>query len=181
MLSSKSGNISRSGATFDSRLRSCSHWPMKLLTSASARSSAIIRRTCAASTPGCAQPRRPRRGPSALIRDAAPEEERQARRELDVADRMRGARRARRPDRARCDRGTTGWRGCARRRRGCRRRSLRRLARLLVERHRRLDVRRRHRAAVGASRQVGEDPLAQAALVGGGRRPADEQLARGSA
>ncbi len=52
MLSSKSGNISRSGTTFASRLRSCSHWPVKFSTSASARSSSSMRCACAASTLG---------------------------------------------------------------------------------------------------------------------------------
>ncbi len=51
-MSSKSGNNKRSGLTRDSRLRSCSHCPVKLSTRASARSSAIIRRTCAAKTSG---------------------------------------------------------------------------------------------------------------------------------
>ena len=50
-LSSKSGNSSTSGVTL-SRLRSCSHWPVNAVISASARGSAIIRRTCASSTPG---------------------------------------------------------------------------------------------------------------------------------
>ena len=52
MLSSKSGNSSRSGVTRDSSPRSCNHWPVKFDTSASARGSASMRRTCASSTPG---------------------------------------------------------------------------------------------------------------------------------
>ena len=56
-------------------------------------------------------------------------------------------------------------------------------ARLLVERHRRFNIRRRHRATVGASREVGEDPLGAGGLVGCGRRLAHEEslAARGLA
>ena len=48
---SKSGNSSVFGAMF-CRLRTCSHWPAKFSTSASAFGSASMRRTCASSTAG---------------------------------------------------------------------------------------------------------------------------------
>ena len=60
-------------------------------TSASARGSASIRRTCRSSVAGsCSAPRR-RDGDQLLVRNAAPEEERQPRRQLEVADAERRA------------------------------------------------------------------------------------------
>ncbi len=50
-LSSKSGNSSEFGSTLLT-LRSCSHWPAKLLTSACDFGSASMRRTCCSSTAG---------------------------------------------------------------------------------------------------------------------------------
>ena len=51
------GNRSLSGTAF-LRFRSCSHWPAKLLTSASDLGSASMRRTCCASTArSCSRPR----------------------------------------------------------------------------------------------------------------------------
>ena len=92
MLSSKSGNSSRSGATFDSRLRSCSHCPVKLLD----QGIGALVRDHAAHLRGqharLAQPAGRGQVQQLLVRDAAPEEERQARGELQVADRVRRAR-----------------------------------------------------------------------------------------
>ena len=84
-LSSKSGNKRRSGV-IDSRLRRCSHWSAKLLTRVRERGSASIRRTCCSSTSGLLSSPAICQVEQLVVRDAAPEEERQAGRELEIAD-----------------------------------------------------------------------------------------------
>ena len=66
-------------------LRRCSHWPREIGRPARcARGSASIRRTCCSSTAGVAQRRRARRRVEQLVvRDAAPEEKRQPRGQLE--------------------------------------------------------------------------------------------------
>ena len=75
------------------RLRRYSHWPAKLLTSASARGSASMRRTCCSSTAGVVQLALLGQRQQLVVRNAAPEEERQPRRELEIADAVGAARR----------------------------------------------------------------------------------------
>ena len=62
--------------------RSCS-------TSASDRGSASMRRTCCSSTPGLLEPSLAGHVDQLVVRNAAPQEERQARRQLEVADAIR--------------------------------------------------------------------------------------------
>ena len=100
--------------------RSSSHWPAKLSTSASALGSASIRRTCRSSTAGSFSVPRPASASSSVVGNAAPEEERQPRRELDSrpAGTARPARRS--PVRARTGTGTADRRARAPPRAGCR-------------------------------------------------------------
>ena len=77
----------------DSRFRRCSHWPAKLVTRLRERGSASIRRTCASTHPGPAQFAALGDIEQLVVGDAAPEEERQAGRELDVGDAVGRARR----------------------------------------------------------------------------------------
>ena len=70
----------------ESRLRRCSHWSAKLLTRVRERASASIRRTCCSSTSGLLSVAARGQVEQLVVRDAAPQEERQARRELEVAD-----------------------------------------------------------------------------------------------
>ena len=77
-LSSKSGNVGGSGRV-PVRLRRYSHCPAKFSTSASARGSASIRRTCRSSTAGSRSSPRSAAVEQRIVRDAAPEEERQPR------------------------------------------------------------------------------------------------------
>ena len=67
-------------------VRSCSHCPAKFFTSSCERGSATMRRTCCSSTPGSAK--LPLRGQAdqLVVRTAAPQEERQARCQFQVAD-----------------------------------------------------------------------------------------------
>ena len=79
----------RRPAEWPRTLRRYSHWPAKLLPSARARSSFSIRRTCCSSTAGsCSRPCVGQRQ-QLVVRNAAPDEERQARRQLEIADRGR--------------------------------------------------------------------------------------------
>src|SRR3954453_20029731 len=98
-LSSKSGN-SRPSGVIESRLRRCSHWAAKLVASDCDFGSASIRRAFFARTPGgwghpggllrehvgLMQLAALRDGQQLIIRDTAPQEERQSRRQLQVAD-----------------------------------------------------------------------------------------------
>ncbi len=70
----------------ESRLRRCSHWPAKLLTRLRERGSASIRSDLSLEHLGLAQLAALRQVEQLVVRDAAPEEERQARGELDVRD-----------------------------------------------------------------------------------------------
>ena len=88
---SRRSPASRACAFFSSRRNS--HCPAKLLTSASARGSASSRRTCRSSTAGffsC-----PRIGdlPQLVVGNAAPQEERQTRGQLEIGQAERRARR----------------------------------------------------------------------------------------
>ena len=84
-LSSKSGKASMLGAMFF-KLRRNNHCSAKLSTNAAARGSASMRRTCCSSTAGsfsfpCAASDQQR-----LVRNAAPQEERQARSQRQIAE-----------------------------------------------------------------------------------------------
>ena len=118
-LPSKSGE---SGLAFFSSRRN-SHCPAKLVTSASARGSASMRRTCRSSDRRVLQRAAPRRIEQLIVRNAAPQEERQPRRQLEIAQAERGARRRRWPARARIGRGTADRRARATPRAGCRTRT----------------------------------------------------------
>ena len=76
----------RSGSGCQSRrLRRCSHCDAKFFASASAAASASIRRTCCSSTAGSLSfPRR--QADQRVVGTAAPQEERQPRRQLQIAD-----------------------------------------------------------------------------------------------
>ena len=89
-LSSKSGNSSEFG-TLPFRLRRCSHCPAKLLTKADERAVGEHARVCAASTSGLLQATVARGAHQRLVRQAAPEEEREPGRQLDVGDAIRRA------------------------------------------------------------------------------------------
>ena len=111
-LSSKSGNRSEFGCTLRT-LRSCSHWPAKLSTSACDARIGQHPPHLPLEHGRILQLARARQRQQLVVRDAAPEEERQARRELDIADAIRRARRRRSADRARRGTGTSGWRESA--------------------------------------------------------------------
>ena len=90
------GNFVFASGVSSQTLRVCSHWPKKLSTSAvRARGSASMRRTWRSRTSRFAQLSANRQIEQLVVRDAAPEEERQARGELDVGETIRGARRDR--------------------------------------------------------------------------------------
>ena len=136
------------------------------------RGSASMRRTCCSSTAGLARACRARQRQQSLVRDAAPQEERQSRRQLEIADAVHGARRRRR--RVALD---------AEEELGIREDALQRhpdaaveVAALLppavVERDQRLNIRVGDGPAVGAARQRGQDglratPLRLPRLTGG--------------
>ena len=71
------------------RLRSCSHWPAKLLTRASERGSASIRRTCCDSNVGLRESTLDREVHQLVVGDGAPEKEREPRGQLDVRHAVR--------------------------------------------------------------------------------------------
>ena len=71
-----------------------------------------MRRTCAANTRGVAQAPLLRQAQQLVVRDAAPEEERQPRGQLEVAEAVDGVRRPPAAGRARRGRGTPGPTGC---------------------------------------------------------------------
>ena len=75
------------------RLRRCSHWPAKLSTSACAFGSASMRRTCCSSTAGFCSLPCAASAEQLVVGNAAPEEERQPRRQLEIAEAIGGARR----------------------------------------------------------------------------------------
>ena len=77
-------------------------------TSARDASSASIRRTCRSSTAGSCSLSGNRHVQQLVVRNAAPQEERQPRRQLEVADAIRRVRRGRRRDPARRGTGTAG-------------------------------------------------------------------------
>ena len=86
-LSSNHGNCRLASGVSSQTLRTCSHWLKKFSTSAvRARGSASMRRTCASSTFGVAQLAPNRQVEQLVVGNAAPQEERQARRQLDVGD-----------------------------------------------------------------------------------------------
>ena len=89
-LSSKSGNNSEFG-TLPLRLRRCSHCPAKLLTKADERLSASIRRDLRREHVGVLQTSVARGAHQRLVGQAAPEEEREPRRQLGVGDAIRRA------------------------------------------------------------------------------------------
>ena len=89
-LSSKSGNRSELGCTLR-RLRSCSHWPAKLSTSACDFGSASMRRTCAVQHRRILQLALARQPEQLVIGNAAPQEERQPRSQFEVADAIAAA------------------------------------------------------------------------------------------
>ena len=109
--SSNSGKSARSG-TNAARLRRCSHWPPKFLTSDCARGSASIRRTSRSSTAGCPSRCRGRGIEQLLVGNAAPQEERQPRRQIEVADPVRRSRPPASADPARRGTGNSGWSAC---------------------------------------------------------------------
>ena len=115
----------RSGATF-SRLRSGATDRRKFVVSASARGSASMRRTCCSRTPGRSQAALRRQVEQLIVGNAAPQEERQPRRQLEIADRP-GEPRRQRPTRDPFPngRGMTGSRESSAAPRGCRRRTCR--------------------------------------------------------
>ena len=80
----KSGYVYRSGVRAGT-LRRYNHWPTKLSTSACERLSASIRRTCVSSTSGVLEPSLRREVEQLVVGNAAPQEERQTGRELDIA------------------------------------------------------------------------------------------------
>ena len=159
-LSSKSGNCRASGLTA-ARLRRYSHWPAKLVTSASARRSASMRRTCRSSTSGCDSRARDRHVQQLVVGNAAPQEERQARGQLHVADAIRRLRRrARRVALdAEQELGAREHRAQRHLDAGVEVRALARAS--LVEAHRRLDVGGGHRPAERAAGERGDDPAAR--------------------
>ena len=106
-VSSKSGK-STSDGVMAARLRSCSHWPAKFAVSASDRGSASIRRTCCVEHARLTQPAARREIEQLVVRDAAPQEERQPRRELEIADAIGRCRAWRMPARLRRGTGTRG-------------------------------------------------------------------------
>ena len=156
-LSSKSGNSSELGSTLRT-LRSCSHWPAKLVTSVARRGSASIRRTCCSSTAGSSSLPWLGHLQQLVVGDAAPEKERQARRQLDVADAVDGCR-APRPRGSRSTRNTNC--GLARitlqRPSGCRVSNAAFAPAGLVEAQQRLQVGVGHRLPIRAARQRRED------------------------
>src|SRR5688572_5944359 len=111
-----------------------------------------------------------------LIGNAAPQEERQPRCQLDVVDRMRSARlyacgilfdaieERRAGENSRQPGANAGVEVALG------------VARLRVELHRRRDVFGVYRPAIRAARQVGEDPLRTGRFIRGRSRPADEYL-----
>ena len=78
------GNL-RSGFAFLQVRASSSHWPAKLVDQRSARGSASIRRTCCSSTAGSRQLSLPASIQQLIVGNAAPQKERQPRREFDIA------------------------------------------------------------------------------------------------
>ena len=133
--------------------------------------SASIRRTCALSVPGSLSLFCSASVEQLVVGDAAPEEEREARRELDVADRVR-----------RSARGAFGLGFDPERERGARQNAAQReldagfeaavRAPLLEKRHEPVDV-AVHRAAIGAPSERGQN-LARAR--GSSSTPAGEQV-----
>ncbi len=89
---SKSGNRFTTGS-LAAMPRIFSHWPVKFRTSACERGSAIMRSTCCFSTFGIMQLVGGGELDQLQVGDAAPQEERQARRQFQIADPVGGARR----------------------------------------------------------------------------------------
>ncbi len=119
---SSNGKITGSGCTV-STLRRCSHCPAKLEMSASARGSASMRRTCCCEHSRILQPAPFRQVEQLVVGNAAPQEEREPRRELEIADADRPCPASRAPDRARRGTGTPATRAAPRARAECRCRS----------------------------------------------------------
>ena len=158
-LSSKSGNrltdrLARSAAT-----ATFSHWPVKFSISASrlrigehAPHLLLEHRRILAACPAAASV------DQLVVRDAAPQEERQPRRQLEIADAIALAGRQRWPARSRRGRRIPDRPGCAAAPLRCRRRRCRLRSRpLLIELHQRFDVGRRGRTAEGVLGQRGDD------------------------
>ena len=146
------------------------------------RWSATMRRTCAFST--LASCNRPFSASveQLIVRNARPEEERQPRRELEVADPVVRSRPARREHRSRRGTGTTGSRASAPRQRGCRVEVAAVRARVVVERHQRREMSSSvDRPTISSLRASGEDLLGARLLFRGCRGMADEEPSADSA
>ena len=137
----------------ESRLRRCSHCAAKLVTSARDRSSASIRRTCRSSTAGSCSFPRCGHVEQLVVRNAAPQEERQPRRQLEIADAIRRVRRDARPDPARRGTGTAGLTSTRRQRHLDARVEVAVRARLPIERERALQIGVGHRPPIGPPHQ----------------------------
>ena len=141
----------------EARLRRYSHWSAKLFTRARERGSASMRRTCCSSTAGVFELSRDRRVQQFVVRNAAPQEERQARRQFQIADAISRVRRDARRDPAPRGTGTpdspapradaismpaskSALRAC-----------------LLIELQRHLQIRIGHRTPVGPAHQRGQE------------------------
>ena len=107
-LSSKSGNSRRFGHRGREVAQVQPLARRSWSSATSARGSASIRVIWASSTAGSRSRPRSAAASSCVVGNAAPEEERQARRQLHVADPIRTRRCERRRDRARCGTGTPG-------------------------------------------------------------------------
>ena len=162
-LSSKLGNVALSGSVV-CRLRRNSHCAAKLVTSASERGSASIRRTCRSSAAGILELALRGDRQELIVGNAAPQEKRQARRQLEIADRIgrpgRHGRRVRfaaeQEVRAREDQPQRVLDSALER-------AL--LAAGFVEADQRLDLRVRDRPPVGAARERRQDLLRASAFV----------------
>ncbi len=127
MLSSKFGKKFGSGWTL-SRSWSRSHWAAKRVPSAAARGSASMRRACFSSTPGAVSLPLLASAEQLLVGRSAPEEEREARGEVEVGDAGRALGRRRPAARAPSGTRSAGWPAPPRAPRAPRPRSRRRAA-----------------------------------------------------
>ena len=143
-------------------LPNSSHRRGEASTSAFERGSRSMRRTCCSSTRRILQLAASRRVQQLVVRDAAPEEERQPRRQIEVARAI--AEPAPVAARVRRGRGSSARPGCARARAGCRRRSPVFRAARPVEVEQRLDVGVGDRPAIGARRDASTESSARTRL-----------------
>ena len=154
-----------------------SHCAANRVDSASERGSASMRRTCFSSTAGFLSVDRAAALNELLVGDRAPQEERQPRREIDIADPIRLAGSALSPAAARPGTGTAGSPGCPAARAGCPTRS-RPCALLRVQSHQDFEIGRADRLAVCLARQPSDDRAAQASCAAAvaARSPAPRQV-----